>query len=422
MTELKKEAVLESSRRMLSDLAMICDCGGRLAGTESERGATALLEKLGAEATGTACQSQTVPYIGWRATKAVLSGPDGKSLACHPLVRASPTPPAGLEAEVLDLGRGTPDEFAAHASEIPGKIVLVRHELMFAAGTIHRRIKYQAAVAAGAVGFLICGPVSGSPVAGSSGRGSEQGIPAMGISQEAAAMLARTWKGRPVARMMLESTEAPATARNLIFDMPGQADEWVVLSAHIDGHDLAQSAIDNASGLVVALAVARDLAAAVKNRRRGLRLALFNVEEWALTGSSHYVDELSLRQRDSIALNANLDSVGIDAKLTALTSGFPNIEPFLLSQSEQAGVPLGLYRPLQMNSDHANFAVAGIPAFRLVAGFNDVAARTRLVLTAEDTREKVTEDALSDAFRLTRQIVAQALDASPEEAVAWRQQ
>jgi Zn-dependent M28 family amino/carboxypeptidase len=149
---------------------------------------------------------------------------------------------------------------------------------------------------------------------------------------------------------------------------------------------------------------------------------LFNVEEWALTGSSHYVDELSLRQRDSIALNANLDSVGIDAKLTALTSGFPNIEPFLLSQSEQAGVPLGLYRPLQMNSDHANFAVAGIPAIRLVAGFNDVAARTRLVLTAEDTREKVTEDALSDAFRLTRQIVAQALDASPEEAVAWRQQ
>jgi aminopeptidase YwaD len=109
----------------------------------------------------------------------------------------------------------------------------------------------------------------------------------------------------------------------------------------------AQRAIDNASGLVVALAVARDLAASVKNQRRGLRLAMFNVEEWALTGSSHYVGELSPRQRDSIALIANLDSVGIDAKLTALTSGFPGIKSFLLSQSEQSGVPLGLYRPLQ---------------------------------------------------------------------------
>jgi len=243
----------------------------------------------------------------------------------------------------------------------------------------------------------------------------------MGISPEAAASLARTSKGRPKARMLIEATEAPATARNLIFDLPGQTDEWVVLSAHIDGHNLAQSAMDNASGLVVVLAVARALAASVKNQKRGLRLALFNVEEWALTGSAYHVGELTARQRDSIALNVNLDSVGIDAKLTALTSGFRGIETLLLSQSEQTGVPLGLFRPLQWNSDHANFALAGIPAFRLVAGFNDVTATTRLVLTAEDTREKVTGNALADAFRLTRQIVAQALGASAQEAINWRQ-
>ncbi|MEO0760319.1 MAG: hypothetical protein AAFZ09_00665, partial [Pseudomonadota bacterium] len=49
------------------------------------------------------------------------------------------------EAEVIDLGRGTAEEFAAHAREIPGRIVLVRHEMMFAAGTIHRRFKIAAA-------------------------------------------------------------------------------------------------------------------------------------------------------------------------------------------------------------------------------------------------------------------------------------
>ena len=53
--------------------------------------------------------------------------------------------------------------------------MLVRHELMFAAGTIHRRRKYDMARANGAVGFLIAGPLPGHVVAGSSGRDSGEG-------------------------------------------------------------------------------------------------------------------------------------------------------------------------------------------------------------------------------------------------------
>ena len=90
----------------------------------------------------------------------------GHPLDCHPLIRSAPTGPHGLDAEVIDLGRGTPEEFAAHRGEIAGRITLVRHELMFAPGTIHRRLKYQAAVDAGAVGFLIAGPAAGLVVAG----------------------------------------------------------------------------------------------------------------------------------------------------------------------------------------------------------------------------------------------------------------
>ena len=406
--------------RVWSDFARICDCGGRLSGTQSEGAACALLESLGSEATGVACRPMVVPHIGWRAERCLLYGPDGQPIDCHPLVRSAPTGEGGLEAEVLDLGRGIPDEFAAHAGEIPGRIVMVRHELMFSAGTIHRRLKYRAAVDAGAVGFLIVGPLAGSAVAGSSGRGAEPGIPAIGIGQDTAARLARTSKGLPRVRLVLETTEAPAEVRNLIFDMPGQTDEWVVLSAHIDGHDLAESAMDNASGLAVALAVARDLSPRVARSRRGLRLALFNIEEWALAGSAHYVGGLSGREREGIALNVNLDSVGVGPQLTALTSEFAGIEPFLLKQADRTGIPLGLYRPLQMNSDHSNFAQAGIPAFRLVAGFNDHAAATRLVLTAEDTRDKVSPEGLERTFRLARQVVAEALNASPERTATWR--
>ncbi len=420
MTKCKTATAHNGDVQLWRDFESICDTGGRLSGTESEVRACELLAGLGRDATGVECQIRPVPFITWRARKSELFGPQGQSVACQPLVRSASTNGDGLKAEVIDLGRGIPEEFAAHAPEIPGRIVMVRHELMFSAGTIHRRFKYRAAVEAGAVGFLIVGPLVDSPVAGSSGRGEEPGIPAMGISQNTATMFKRTSSGRPSARMIIEADEAPAHASNLMFDMPGQTDEWVVLSAHIDGHDLAESAIDNASGLAVILAVARNLAPQIANAKRGLRLAMFNVEEWALTGSAHYVASLPANERDAIILNVNVDSVGLGTTLTALTSGFSNVEPFLLRQAEQAGVPLDTFRPLQMNSDHGNFAEAGIPAFRLVAGFNDPSAATRFVLTTQDTRDKVTEAGLHDAVNLTRQIVLEALQTSKDRAASWR--
>lgn len=400
----------------------ICDCGGRLAGTRSERAATNLLKSLGWEATGVECKVEPVPYAGWSAVSAELFGPDGARHSCHPLVRSVATPKSSLEAEVVDLGRGTPEDFDAHCAEIAGRFVLVRHELMFARDTIHRRLKYRMAVEAGAAGFLIAGPVPGSLVAGSSGRGEEDGIPAVGIAPETATAFASGGGVRPRARLRLETREAPAFAENLIFDLPGESDEWVVLSAHIDGHDLAESAIDNASGLAVALDVARQLSRQRDRWRRGLRFAFFNVEEWALLGSAYHVANLSESERASIALNVNLDSVAGGARLTALTSGFARLEPFLGACAERAGILLGFHRPLQLNSDHANFAQAGIPAFRLVAGFNERSAATAGVLTAADTRDKVNADALLTAARVAITVTAAALDADAAEVKSWRGQ
>lgn len=406
--------------RLWADFCAICDCGGRLLGSESELKARSLLSDLGRAATGVEPVAVPVSYEGWQPRRCELTGPDGAQLSCHPLVRTPGIAPGGLEAEVVDVGRGTPEEFAAHAADIPGRIVLVRHELMFAAGTIHRMFKVQAAYRAGAVGFLIAGPLDDSPVAGSSGRDDDAGIPAAGISRDAARALARTSAGWPRVKLVIDVEEASATAENLFFDVPGKTDEWVVLSAHIDGHDLAESAIDNASGLAVVLAVVRSLSGQVVSSRRGLRIALFNVEEWALTGSARYVEELTDEERLAIVLNVNVDSVGTGLPVTALSSGFVNLEPFLISQAEKADVQLGLFRPLQMNSDHGNFAMAGVPAFRLVSGFNDPAANTRHVLTAEDNREKAEPEALAAAARLVLQTVVAALDASQQEADAWR--
>src|SRR5262249_9109488 len=152
------------------DFAALCGFGGRLSGTDSEQQALAFLHERGAETSGVACRVVPVPYQGWRGRDARLVLEGGSAAPCHPLVRPVATPSTGLTAEVVDLGRGTPEEFEAHREELAGRIALVRHELMFAAGTIHRRRKVMMAREAGAVGFLIAGPLPGACVAGSSGR------------------------------------------------------------------------------------------------------------------------------------------------------------------------------------------------------------------------------------------------------------
>ncbi|MDQ8731872.1 M28 family peptidase [Bradyrhizobium sp. LHD-71] len=406
---------------LMRDFEQLCAFGGRLAGTESERLAMDFVAERGAQASQVSCRSLPVSYGGWRALRAELRLGDGSSVACHPLVRSIATPPGGLTAEVVDIGRGTPEEFEAHRGEIAGRFVLVRHELMFAAGTIHRRRKYDMAREAGALGFLIAGPLPNSLVTGSSGREvGTPGIPAIGIAPETAARLARTARGFPRATLRLDTEEQQAETRTLLFDIPGREDEWVVLSAHVDGHDLSESAIDNASGVAAALAVVRALAAHVANWRRGLRLAFFSAEEWALTGSALYVAQLSEQERSRIALNVNLDSVAGGPRLAALTSGFAGVEPFLLSVADANGHDLRCVRPLMTNSDHANFALAGIPAFRMVAGYDDPAAPVRLVLTAADTRDKVPRAELSAAAQLAACLAAAACQADGQTADKWR--
>jgi hypothetical protein len=105
--------------------------------------------------------------------------------------------------------------------------------------------------------------------------------------------------------------------------------------------------------------------------------------------------------------------------LAALTSGFAQLEPFLIEVSEANGYWLRTVRPLMVNSDHANFAKAGIPAFRLVAGFDEPLANLRFVLTPEDTRNKVTEGELRQATRIAAAIAFAALEAPPEEVSRW---
>ena len=395
---------------LMRDFHAICDLGGRFAGSDSEAAACDWLERRLEEISSEAPRRVPVAYRGWSRGEAVLERMDGPGDRhdCISLVQSPPTSTDGLNADLIDIGRGTEADFDRAGTAVEGNIVLVRHEYMFAADTVHRRRKYDWAVDRGAAGFLIASHIPGPdhPVTGSSGATPDRGIPAAGISAATAESL--TGDGPARVRLRIAVNEVPRRSDNLILDLPGKGPERVVLSAHIDGHHLAESAMDNATGLAAVLAVVAELAPRIADFECGLRVGLFTVEEWALSGSADYVDSLTTEERATLRLNLNLDSVAGSPNLTALTSEFPALEAWLLEYAAVHGVTLGAHRPLMANSDHYNFARAGVPAARLVAGFDEPESNLRYVLTPADTRDAVRAEDLVAAARLTARLVEDA--------------
>ncbi|MBD0275096.1 MAG: M28 family peptidase, partial [Acetobacteraceae bacterium] len=317
------------------------------------------------------------------------------------------SPAAAVPAPLLDLGRGTPADVEAAGAAVRGAIVIVRHEFMLGVGHVHRRRKYDAARAAGAAGFLIaCHEPGLGPVAGSAADGGPGNIPCAGVSNEAGAALAGQ-SGRPVT-LRISGAFADALAENLFAAVPARGEALVVLSAHMDGHDLAESAIDNASCLACALAAARAVRRAVPACERGLEVALFGIEEWALEGSRFHLAALPPAERARRVLNVNLDSVaGADGR-TALTSGVPGMAEFLVAALAPAGMAVGLHAGFMGNSDHANYLRAGIPALRLCAGFGQPRSNMRVLLTRGDTRDRVALEQLRAAAEVAVALVLAA--------------
>ena len=374
-----------------SDFEAICDCGGRRCGDPGEARARILLaDRLRAigDARGGRVWSEPLPYKGWAPRTSRVQIPGGPWRPVEPLLWSRATPPGGLLAPVVDLGRGAPADFDRAADRLDGAIVIVRHEYMFAPDHIHRMAKFAMAEARGAAGFLIAAETL---VAGGVGFGEPVGIPGAGIDEGTARELAIARR----ARLELDIAEGPAETENLLLDLPGKDRGTVVLSAHIDGHAPGESALDNASGLAACLAAARALASLP--RQRTLRVAFFSLEEWGLEGSRRHVEGLSDPERRATRLNVNLDTVAGAEGLTALTSGFADLEPFIERVGAATGIPVACFRPLRRNSDHYNYATAGIPAFRLVAGFSEPQSNVRHLLTADDTRDKASPDQLRRA-------------------------
>ena len=138
------------------------------------------------------------------------------------------------------------------------------------------------------------------------------GIPVVGASfADGQELFAATQAGETVVRVSTSTLSEPRTTTNVIADTPGgNANQTVVVGAHLDSVTEGPGINDNGSGSAQNLEIALEMANLGIQPANKVRFAFWGAEELGLLGSERYVRTLSDEQLDRIALNLNFDMTG----------------------------------------------------------------------------------------------------------------
>ncbi len=161
------------------------------------------------------------------------------------------------------------------------------------------------------------------------------------------------------AKITLKQEEYVGQSHNVVAELPGESDEWIVLTAHYDSTSLSQGAYDNMSGSVGILGVAEYFA---KNPHHyGLRFVWCGSEERGLLGAKAYCAAHE-EELGKIVLNINLDMIGcIMGKFIACCTTEDALVPYLKYMGSELGWQIAPYQDVY-SSDSTPFADKGIPA------------------------------------------------------------
>ena len=404
-----------------SMLVLCDDCNGRFVGSDDEKRAAAFIKESFEKYGLSNSHIEEFSLHGWR------RGPTSLTVNGHelPSIGLPGTPPCDLTAPVIFLGDGEPADFEKAGDGPKGKIALVRGK-----GS-HRLEKFSRAVKAGCVGFIFSSTEPGflPPTGSLEFGGNPAPIPGIGIAYETVCRLERTAaRGDMTARLRVDATLFDATGHNVIADLlpPDSRNlgdsgnlPMLMMCGHYDGHDIAQGAVDNASGTVAvmeaakALKVAYDtLAAQGAAPAMGVRFALWSGEEVGMIGSSRYAaahpDELG-----NIKLVFNCDIVANPGTLFMGVNGY-DTDRLVAYLKQLAGDHL--YEVQTGNSmvipysDHFSFYLKGVPALMAATG----GGKSPGPHTYGDTLDKVDVRAMrSTTSFAARALLRLACDPSP---------
>lgn len=296
------------------------------------------------------------------------------------------TPSGEVQAELVDVGYGRPEDF--ESSNLDGKIAMVSSETPEDYGRwIHRGEKYSFAVKNGATAFVFYNHVEGSlPPTG--GVGNDEGpgdIPAVGVSREVGERLVRYCDSESVdATLTVDCRNDPAVSQNVEGVLGPDTDEEVLVVAHVDGHDISEAARDNGAGTALVTEIGRLLAQVEDRLETRIRFVAFGSEEVGLLGSYHWVET---RPTENVKAVLNTDGTGYSRDLRVYTHRFDEIGDVFEDVADEFSIPISTRERIRPHSDHWPFLQEGVPSVQ-IRSKSDSSGRG-WVHTHADTLDKI---------------------------------
>jgi len=390
-----------------SHLEALVDVGDRMAGSDGERAGLELTRDALAEAGARDARIDAFEIQGWeRGDSAIRRGDETVASGQNACIALPRSPSGEATGEFVDLGDGVPEDFE---SDLTGAVVLVSADTPDSVDRfVHRREKYFHAVEAGAAAFVFANHVEGTlPPTGSVGAADAPigEIPAVGVSKETGARLARRYEGEPLT-VAVDCETPDATSGTVVAELGPDTDEYLVVSCHVDAHDIAEGAIDNGAGTATVVEVADALAAREAALDTRVRLVGFGAEEVGLVGSARFAAGVD---PDRVKAVVNVDSNVFGRTLQLDHHGFDALAAAGERVSDRFDHPISLGEALVPHSDHWPFVERGIPGY-MVSG--ETEGRDRgWGHTGADTLDKLESRTLREqAILLTALVVDLAGD------------
>ncbi|ESS11923.1 MAG: putative aminopeptidase [uncultured archaeon A07HR60] len=348
-------------------LTNLTDIGNRMAGQEGERRGAGVIRDAFAEAGLRDPHLEEFSIPGWWRgdSQVTLSGPvERVHSRSHEVIALPGTPSGSAEAPLVDVGAGTYEEFDEHGDELAGAIVLASSATPDDYPRwLHRMEKYAQAAEAGAAAFVFRNHSEGSlPPTGEVGYHNRPGpIPAVGVSKEVGDRLTRlsASERRATISVDVDCRNEATTSVNAVADVGPNTDEAVLLTAHVDAHDIADGANDNGAGSALVAEVGRLLSMVETDLDTRVRLATFGAEETGLWGAYHMADTTP---HEEIKCVVNLDGACNSRDLRIGSNGFQSMTAVFASVAKAFDAPLKMGDTISPHGDQWAFVQEGIPA------------------------------------------------------------
>ena len=290
---------MEENLRRLTD-----EIGGRVTGTpEMAKAVEWAVTAFRAEGVEVHTEKYMLP-VTWSEgeTRLELLGPLSFPVRIKSEGWSPATPAGGMEANLVDVGYGTEDDFARAGTAIKGAVLLVHsdigstwadlfNEYLKPPEIIQRALKGEASAILwmGARERLLMYRHTNALT------GAIDKIPQAVVAREDAMRLARTvvaYPGKVRVRFnMPNKIGGPIEQENVVGEIRGyeKPDEVVILGAHLDSWELGTGALDNGCNAALVIEAARAIKATGLLPRRTIRFVLFSGEEQGTIGSYAYV-------------------------------------------------------------------------------------------------------------------------------------